>query len=102
MALRVLPMCSLPALLPERFTVGTLGRSAHTHELMSRFPSWRAQPGAAFEEQLWRLRGENGLWDFGPKSKQGFNMLSEDWRRPDRRKHDCSVRLLRLIRLLTS
>jgi hypothetical protein len=47
---------------------------------------------------LWNQRDSEGLWDFGPTSRDGFDLpLSENWQQPINRKIDCSVLALSSI-----
>ncbi|HVN55278.1 MAG TPA: hypothetical protein VMT46_13175 [Anaerolineaceae bacterium] len=67
-------------------------------EIISRFGSWRviAREGM---EWIWRQRGPDCLWDFGPAVRRSpYFPLAESWRRPGERKVDCSVRILALLR----
>jgi hypothetical protein len=68
-----------------------------SHELLSRFPSWRGICSGVIE---WLLsqRDRSGLWDFGRRAAESTHFpLSPDWRRLVRRQEDWSVRTLALI-----
>jgi hypothetical protein len=82
---------------PKLRNVGHIERWFASHELLSAFPSWKQRAGTTME-QLMRLRGPNGWWDFGPRASHSrFLPLSEDWRRGEARLIDWSTRVLLLM-----
>ncbi|MGQ9565732.1 MAG: hypothetical protein ACUVT5_04215 [Candidatus Bathyarchaeales archaeon] len=84
--------------VPVHFSPSVLDRWFASLELVSCFPSWR---GLAKDVVgwLWANRGEEGLWDFGPKASTScYFPLSESWRKKRNREHDHSVRVLTLLR----
>lgn len=53
-------------------------------------------------EWLLSNKGENGEWDMGPKANDGvYFPLSESWRRPETRRHDCTARIQKLLKALS-
>ena len=67
-------------------------------ELLSCFPGWRDVAAEAVEK-LWSCKGDEGLWDFGPRSSgSSYFPLSESWRKKHARQHDWSTRVLALLR----
>ena len=86
-----------PAVLPVNAKPGELDRWFSTHELLARFPAWRASAEAVV---AWLLdqRGADGLWDFGPRGAGSHTFpLSVNWRKPILRKFDWSTRVLALL-----
>jgi len=46
-------------------------------------------------------RDENGEWDLGIQAKDGANFpLSDSWRKPEDRKRDCTLRIMKLLNKL--
>jgi hypothetical protein len=68
------------------------------HELLARFPGWRALAKDAID-WLWAQQRADGLWDFGARQKSYWAWpLSASWRNPQQRAFDHSTRLLALLR----
>ncbi len=66
--------------------------------ILSRFASWREISVAALN-QLWTLRNNDGLWDFGSKIARSIEFpLSQTWRQAIKRKQDYSTHILILLR----
>lgn len=79
-------------------TKGKLERWFVSHEILSRFPSWRRLAGDAMH-WLWTQRNDDGLWDFGPRVLWSNVLpLSDSWRRQQNRVLDHSTRALALLR----
>jgi hypothetical protein len=65
------------------------------------FPNWLhfARP---WIEWIWDQRGEDGYWDFGPRSSSTtFFPLSEDWKTLKNRQLDWTTRALILLKRAT-
>jgi hypothetical protein len=85
------------AKLPLDLNPGTLDRWFSTQELLSRFPGWIELAGEVID-WLWTQRGEDGLWDFGPRGSNSYYFpLSPSWRKSINRKIDWSARVLVLL-----
>lgn len=81
---------------------GRLDRWLVTFELLSRFPQF-SELSAGVVGCLWRQRGDDGLWDLGPRgSTSVWFPLAESWRRPLNRKLDWSSRVLVLLSRLST
>lgn len=86
-----------PAELPIDMHPAELERWFSTHELLSRFPTWRHHARSHID-WLWSQQGADGLWDFGPRSSAShYFPLSPNWRKPIHRKIDWSTRTLLLL-----
>jgi len=82
--------------LPPAMKSGPIDRWFASHELLSRFPTWRRLAGETVE-WLWGMCTEE-RWDFGPKSPTSEVMpLSENWRRGNTRQIDWTTRMLLLL-----
>ena len=67
-------------------------------ELISDFPSWR-NFAEDVVDWLWAQKDKKGLWNCGRETKASHCFpLSESWRKKQNRKHDCSTRVLSLLR----
>ena len=88
-----------PLQRPPTAGPGALDRWLRSHELLARlFPSWRQHAGPVVD-WLWRARRDDGQWDLGPRPRSSPAIpLSDDWRHPERRAADWSVRVLVLLR----
>ncbi len=83
-----LPLDAYPSLVDRWFS---------THELLSGFPVWRDFAGEV-ANWLWSQLGDDGLWDFGPRSAGShYFPLSPNWRKLLHRKFDWSTRVLALL-----
>jgi hypothetical protein len=50
---------------------------------------------------LLSFRDDNGEWDMGAAAKDGIYFpLSDSWRKPEDRKRDCTIRIVKLLRVL--
>jgi len=78
-------------------TKGKLERWFVSHEILSRFPTWRELAGDAMD-WLWAQHNGNGLWDFGPRVPWSNVLpLSDTWRNRRDRVFDHSTRALALL-----
>lgn len=69
----------------------------HGHEILARFERWKAF-SPHFMNWLWSQREADGLWTMGQDAARSFGLpISENWRRAENRKIDCSVRILCLF-----
>jgi len=88
----------VPALHPSSLrTSSEVDRWLDTWGLLSRFPGWYefADPAMGW---LWRQRGSNGRWDFGPRPRQSHTMpLADSWREPGMQSADWSSCALALL-----
>ncbi len=74
-----------------------LDRWLSSHELLARFPGWRALASDAID-WLWVQQRADGLWDFGARQKSYWAWpLSASWRNPQQRAFDHTTRLLALL-----
>ncbi|MEW6242208.1 MAG: hypothetical protein AB1564_15505 [Chloroflexota bacterium] len=79
------------------YTASQMDRWFTSLEIVSRFPGWRERAGD-ISQWLWNRRGDDGLWDFGPKaSHTTFMPLSENWQKKTARKFDWTTRTLLLL-----
>ncbi len=86
-----------PLASPPLGKPGRMDRWLASHEMLARLlPSWKDFAGDAIA-WLWGQRGENGLWDFGPKPSSVDTIpLSDSWR-PPHRLFDWTTRVLGLL-----
>ncbi|MFW9993226.1 MAG: hypothetical protein ACFFD4_14375 [Candidatus Odinarchaeota archaeon] len=85
---------------PARARASQLERWFQSHELLARFPSWKALAGDTIE-WLWNQRNGDGFWDFGKRIVHPdlyYFPLSENWRNEQHRQIDWTVRTLVLLR----
>jgi hypothetical protein len=81
-------------------TPKTIGAWLRSMNILTRFAAWKP---ACIDmlNQLWRLRGADGLWNSGPQTARFTDFpISEDWRHVINRKVDYSTSLLALFRKL--
>lgn len=79
------------------FSPGQIDRWFTSLEIVSQFSGWRKRAKDIIQ-WLWNQRGEDGLWDFGPKaSHTTFMPLSENWQKKSARKFDWATRTLLLL-----
>jgi hypothetical protein len=82
----------------QDISVGSFHYWLQSIELLSNFKHWHEYAAGAINHLL-NQRGEDGLWDYGPKANQiTFGHYSETWRGKENRKIDCSTRVLALLR----
>jgi len=75
-----------------------IGYWLRSMSLLTRFDSWR-EISIKTLNQMWKLRDENGLWDFGSHIAKSVDFpLSESWRQANNRRLDYSTCLLVLLR----
>lgn len=88
----------MPAAMPPPIGwPGRFDRWLVTWELLSRFPQF-SELSAGVAGCMWRLRGDDGLWDLGPRgSTSSWFPLADSWRRPLNRRLDWSTRVLVLL-----
>ena len=83
--------------LNDGYTASQIDRWFTSLEIVSQFSGWRERAKDIIQ-WLWDQRGEDGLWDFGPKaSHTTFMPLSESWRKKSARKFDWTTRTLLLL-----
>lgn len=89
---------SVPAAtMPVDARPSVIDRWFSTHELLSGFPAWRNFAGE-MADWLWSQLGNDGIWDFGPRSVGShYFPLSPNWRKLLHRKFDWSTRVLVLL-----
>jgi len=83
---------------PKLYNTKTGLRFFAAHELLS---GYKLYPDKAsfIKEWLFKIQCENGLWDFGIKSKDGVYMpLSDNWRKKINREIDCTIRVIRILK----
>ncbi len=84
---------------PCRVKAGPCDRWFASHELLSRFPSWRVLAPEVIQ-WLWDQRTPEGLWDLGARSAFSATLsLSESWRKRNARQFDWTTRVLVLLQL---
>lgn len=77
--------------LPKKFMSRETSRFLYAHILLSRYRSYRKKCGFA-AEWLMKNRGEDGLWDLGPKVKDNvFFPFSGSWRNVIDRRIDSTL-----------
>ncbi|OGC95390.1 MAG: hypothetical protein A2W25_10450 [candidate division Zixibacteria bacterium RBG_16_53_22] len=83
---------------PSAGNPGQLDRWFSSLELLSNsFPSW-IEYGKGAIDWIWGRRGDNGYWDFGPRSRNSiFLPLSDNWRAGVNRQIDWTLRALLLL-----
>jgi hypothetical protein len=86
---------------PVRQNAYVVDRWFTSHEVLSRFPSWRRLSIASMQ-WLWSQQRHSGFWDLGRRAAESaYFPLSPDWRSPVSRRQDWSVRVLVLISTLS-
>ena len=87
------PLSQPPELFPSKHT----SRYLAALELLARYPT--APERLAFAiDWLEQNRAPDGTWDMGPSVKDGvYFPLSDNWRRAETRKKDCTERIKKLL-----